>query len=128
MGRLIAEKDGYKLALREANRRLADLLVAAVEPTDRPVFFIGSDWDTDTLRRIVNGLTARCGGLCAAYSGTDGAYTYVMGGTDRLKEAVAEMNTALSGRGGGDNRQVQGRVQATAAEITAYWQEKGAAK
>lgn len=128
VGRLIAEKDGYKLALREANRRLADLLVAAVEPTDRPVFFIGSDWDTDTLRRIVNGLTARCGGLCAAYSGTDGAYTYVMGGTDRLKEAVVEMNTALSGRGGGDNRQVQGRVQATAAEITAYWQEKGAAK
>ena len=122
--RLIAEKDGYKLALREANRRLADAMVAAVEPTDRPVFFIGSDWDTDTLRRMVNGLTARCGGLCAAYSGTDGAYTYVLGGTDRLKEAAAEMNAALSGRGGGDNRQVQGRVQATAKEIEAYWTSK----
>lgn len=126
--RLIAEKDGFKLALREANRRLADAMVAAVEPTANPVFFIGSDWDTDTLRRIVNGLTARCTGLCAAYTGTDGAYTYVLGGTDTLKEAAAEMNTALSGRGGGDNRQIQGRVQATAAEITAYWQGKGAAK
>ena len=126
--RLVAEKDGYKLALREANRRLADAMVAAVEPTDKPVFFIGADWDTETLRRIVNGLTARCSGLCAAYTGTDGAYTYVLGGTDTLKEAAAEMNTALSGRGGGDNRQVQGRVQATAAEITAYWQGKGAAK
>ena len=126
--RLIVEKDGYKLALREANRRLADALVAAVEPTDKPVFFIGSDWDTETLRRIVNGLTARCNGLCAAYTGTNGAYTYVLGGTDTLKEAAAEMNAALSGRGGGDNRQVQGRVQATATEITAYWQGKGAAK
>ncbi len=122
--RLIAEKDGYKLALRESNRRLADALVAAVEPTDKPVFFIGADWDADTLRRIVNGLTARCSGLCAAYAGTDGAYTYVLGGTDTLKEAAAEMNTALNGRGGGDHRQVQGRVQATAKEIEAYWASK----
>lgn len=122
--RLMAEKDGYKLALREANRRLADALVAGVDPTDRPVYFIDNDWDTDTLRRVVNGLTARCGGLCAAYSGTDGAYTYVLGGTDRLKEAAAEMNAALNGRGGGDNRQIQGRVLATAKEIEAYWSAK----
>lgn len=122
--RLIAEKDSYKLALREANRRLADAMVAAVQPTDKPVYLIGSDWDTDTLRRIVNGLTARCSGLCAAYSGSDGAYTYVMGGSDDLKEAAAQMNKALSGRGGGDNRQVQGRVQATAREIADYWAAK----
>ena len=122
--RLIAEKDGYKLSLREANRRLADSMVAAVEPTDKPVYFIGSDWDTDTMRRMVNGLTQRCSGLCVVYSGTDGAYTYVMGGTEALKEAAAEMNAALSGRGGGDARQVQGRVQATAAEIADYWDKK----
>lgn len=122
--RLVAEKDGFKLALREANRRLADSMVAAVEPTDAPVYLIGSDWDTETMRRMVNGLTARCGGLCAVYSGTDGAYTYVLGGTDTLKEAAAAMNAALSGRGGGDNRQIQGRVQATAAEIAAYWDGK----
>lgn len=123
--RLIAEKDGYKLALRETNRRLADAMVAAVEPTDKPVYFIGENWDTDTLRRMVNGLTARCTGLCAAYSGADGAYTYVLGGgADRLKDAAAEMNAALSGRGGGDSRQIQGRVQATAKEIAAYWSSK----
>lgn len=122
--RLIAEKDDYKLSLREANRRLADSMVAAVEPTDAPVYFIGSDWDTDTMRRMVNGLTERCRGVCVVYSGTDGAYTYVMGGTENLKEAAAEMNTALGGRGGGDHRQVQGRVQATAAEIAAYWDRK----
>lgn len=124
VGRLVAEKDGYKLALREANRRLADSMVAAVEPTDKPVYFIGSDWDTDTMRRMVNGLTERCSGLCAVYAGVDGAYTYVMGGSDELKTAAADMNAVLSGRGGGDNRQVQGRVQATAAEIAAYWSKK----
>ena len=51
-----------------------------------------------------------------------------MGGTDALKEEAAEMNGTLNGRGGGDDRQVQGRVQASAAEIVAYWRNKGAAE
>lgn len=122
--RLMAEKDALKQSLRETNRRLADAMVAAVEPTDKPVYWIGADWDMETLRHMVNGLTARCGGLCVVYSGTDGAYTYVMGGTDALKSAAADMNAALTGRGGGNDLQVQGRVQATAAEIAAYWDKK----
>ena len=126
--RLIGERDSLKLALREANRRLADAMVAAVEPTDRPVVLIGSDWDTDTLRRIVNGLAARCGGICVAYSGSDGAYQYVLGGTGDLKAVTGQMNAALSGRGGGDHRQTQGRVQATEASICDFWRELGAAE
>ncbi len=121
---LLAERDAYKLAARAANRRLADALVAAVAPTDRPVYVIGEDWDADTLRRVVNGLCARCGGLCAAYAGTDGAYSYVLGGGDALAAAAAEMNAALDGRGGGDACRVQGRVTATAAAIAAYWRAR----
>ena len=124
--RLIAEKDGLKLALRAANRTIADMQVASVEPTDKPVYLIGEDWDVDTLRRVVNGLTQRCGGLCAAYSGSDGIYQYVLGGTGDIKAATARMNEALNGRGGGDHRQSQGRVQTTAAQIAAYWQQLGA--
>lgn len=126
--RLIAERDGLKLALRAANRRMADMQVSAVEPTDKPVYLIGEDWDVETLRRVVNGLTARCGGLCAAYSGCDGVYQYVLGGTGDIKAATANMNSALDGRGGGDHRQSQGRVQATVAQITAFWQEWDADK
>ncbi len=124
--RLIAEKDGLKLALRAANRRIADMQVAAVAPTDQPVYLIGEDWDTETLRRVVNGLTERCGGLCAAYSGGDGVYQYVLGGTGDVKAATAQMNAALNGRGGGDHRQSQGRVQTTEAQIATYWRELGA--
>ena len=126
--RLMAERDSLKLALRAANRRIADMQVATIEPTDQPVFLIGEDWDVETLRRAVNGLTERCGGLCAAYSGSDGAYQYVLGGTGDIKVATAQMNKALNGRGGGDHRQSQGRVQATQAEIAAYWQDLGADK
>lgn len=126
--RLLAERDSLKLALRAANRRIADMQVAAVEPTDRPVYLLGEDWDTETLRRVVNGLTQRCGGLCAAYSGGDGAYSYVLGGTGDVKAATAQMNAALNGRGGGDHRQSQGRVQATEEQIAAFWQSLGAVK
>lgn len=126
--RLLTERDGLKLALREANRHLADALVAAVEPTDRPVVLVGRDWDTDTLRRMVNGLSARCSGFCAAYSGADGAYQYVLGGTGDLKAVTGRMNTALAGRGGGDQRQTQGRIQATEAQIRDFWRELGAAE
>ena len=126
--RLIAEKDSLKLALRAANRKIADMQVAAVAPTDKPVYLIGEDWDVETLRRVVNGLAVRCGGLCAAYSGGDGVYQYVLGGTGDIKATTAQMNGVLNGRGGGDHRQSQGRVQATAEEIAAYWRELGAAE
>ena len=120
--RLMAERDSLKLALRAANRRIADMQVAAVEPTESPVCLIGDDWDIETLRRVVNGLTERCGGLCAAFSGGDGAYQYVLGGTGDIKAANVQMNQALNGRGGGDQRQCQGRVQATKEQIAEYWQ------
>lgn len=121
--RLITERDNLKLALRAANRRIADMQVTMVEPTNKPICLIGEEWDTETLRRVVNGLTERCSGLCAAYSGADGAYTYVLGGTGDIKVATKQMNEALNGRGGGDHRQSQGRVQASEEQIRAYWQE-----
>ena len=126
--RLIAERDSLKLTLRAANRRVADLQVSMVVPTDDPVCLMGEDWDTETLRRVVNGLTERCGGLCVAYSGKDGAYSYVLGGTGDIKAATKQMNEALNGRGGGDHRQSQGRVQATEAQIVAYWKSFDADK
>lgn len=126
--RLIKERDSLKLSLRAANRKIADMQVAAVEPTERPMYLIGEDWDTETLRRVVNGLTERCGGLCAAYSGGEGVYQYVLGGAGDIKASAAHMNAALNGRGGGDHRQSQGRVQATYEQIAAYWRELGAAE
>lgn len=126
--RVLAERDSLKLALRAANRHIADMQVTAVAPTDKPVYLIGEGWDTETLRRVVNGLAERCGGLCAAYSGEDGTYAYVLGGSGDVKAATAKMNEALNGRGGGDHRQSQGRVQATETQIAAYWREMGADK
>ncbi len=121
--RLLAERDGLRLALRESNRRLADLQAEAVKPTDKPVCLIGTDWDAETLRRIVNRLAQRCTGLCGAFSGADGAYQYVVGGVGDLPTFGKRMNEVLNGRGGGNAAQIQGRVQASAEEIRSFWEE-----
>lgn len=126
--RLVAERDGLRLALKESHRRIADLQAAAVEPTDKPVCLIGTDWDAETLRRIVNKLAERCSGICAAFSGGDGAYQYVVGGCGDLSAVGKRLNTALNGRGGGSPQQIQGRVQATEAEIRTFWAEFTAAE
>ncbi|MBQ9859877.1 MAG: alanyl-tRNA editing protein [Clostridia bacterium] len=126
--RLVAERDSLRLALKESHRRIADLQAAAVEPTDRPVYLLGADWDAETLRRIVNRLSERCGGICAAFSGEDGAYQYVVGGKADLPAFGKRLNAALNGRGGGSPRQIQGRVQATAKEIEAFFAELSAAE
>ena len=122
----MGERDSLKLALRAAHRKIADMQVAAVAPTDKPIYLIGEDWDVETLRRVVNGLAERCQGLCVAYSGSGGAYQYVLGGHGDIKTANAQMTASLNGRGGGDHRQCQGRVQATAEQIVTYWRDLGA--
>ncbi len=120
--RLLAERDGLRLSLRECHRQMADARAAAVEPTAAPVWLVGEDWDAEILRRLVNKLAERCTGLCAAFSGGQGVYQYVVGGTGDLRAFGKRMNEALHGRGGGDERQIQGRVQATREEIDAFWQ------
>jgi len=122
--RLLGERDELKLAVRDACRRLAQWQVEAVEPTDRPVYLIGSDWDADTLRLIVNGLARRCGGLCGAFSGKEGVYQYVVGGHGDLPAFGKQMNAALNGRGGGSGEMIQGRVQANEEQIRAFWEQQ----
>lgn len=100
-------------------------MVEAVTPTREPVCLFGTDWDSETLRRIVNGLTQRCGGVCGAFSGTDGDYRYVVGGTGDLQAVGQQMKALLQAKGGGSTQQIQGRVEATAEQIRAFWQQIG---
>lgn len=124
--RLIEERDSLRTALKESSRRLADAMVEAVIPIGEPVCLFGTDWDSETLRRIVNSLTKRCGGICGAFSGTDGDYRYVVGGTGNLSEVGQQMREQLNAKGGGSAQQIQGRVEASAEEIRAFWRQIGA--
>lgn len=119
--RLMVEKEQLDLCLRRQNRAYLHLLAESMAPTHRPVYLMGEEWDSEMLREAVNALAVRCGGICAAFSGEEGAYRYALGGQGDVADFCRRMNEVLSGRGGGTAQMMQGRVQATAAEIASFW-------
>ena len=79
----------------------------------------------DSLRRLADAVTTRCGGRCACFSGSDAeGYKYCVGQTGGdLRELTKALNAALHGRGGGKPFFVQGSVQASRREIEAFFKE-----
>lgn len=76
----------------------------------------------DGLRRLAALVMETCGGRCALFSGREGDYKYVLAeaGGD-VRALCRRMNEALGGRGGGKPPMAQGSVQATQAEIRAFF-------
>ena len=77
----------------------------------------------DSLRRLCDAVVHTCGGRCACFSGTEETgYKYAIGQLDgQLRELTKQLNQALHGRGGGKPDFVQGSVQASQAEICAFF-------
>ena len=77
----------------------------------------------DSLRRLCDAVLHTCGGRCACFSGTEETgYKYAIGQLDgQLRELTKQLNQALNGRGGGKPDFVQGSVQASQAEICAFF-------
>lgn len=77
----------------------------------------------DSLRRLCDAVLHTCGGRCACFSGTEETgYKYAIGQLDgQLRELTKQLNQALHGRGGGKPDFVQGSVQASQAEIRAFF-------
>ena len=77
----------------------------------------------DGLRQMADAGMRACGGVCAVFTGSDETgWRYAVGqaGGD-LRAFSKRMNDALRGRGGGKPEFVQGSVQASRAEIEAFW-------
>ncbi len=69
-----------------------------------------------------NVAVGKVGGILVALSGSDGDYKYVISSTDTdLRTHIADINTSLSGRGGGKPNMMQGSLLATLTEIEAYF-------
>ena len=82
----------------------------------------------DGVRKLAIAVLETCGGTCAVFSGADKSYKYALGVKDgELRETVQALNAALNGRGGGKNGFAQGSVQATRAEIEAFFAARGIA-
>ena len=106
----------YKLSIVNADKELL-----AVD-NDNVVFFSES-YDSDMLREIVNYGKALCKGVSAAFNGNDeNGYSYVASSNNvDMNNFSKNMNIALFGKGGGRDNMIQGKLTATKAEITAFF-------
>ena len=78
----------------------------------------------DSVRRLADTVARQCGGLAAAFAGDDASgYVYALVRADGQSFAVKDMNAALHGRGGGRNGFAQGSVQASRADIAAFFRQ-----
>ena len=75
-----------------------------------------------TLRELVNAGVEKCTGICAAFTGADGEYKYIMGSRSvDLRALSREINAAIDGRGGGSPAMIQGTCKAPRERIEAYF-------
>ena len=80
--------------------------------------------DTTALRELADAIGETCGGAACVFSGSDEsgyAFCLVTRNGD-LRTLGRDMTKALNGRGGGKPNFQQGRVQATQAQIEAFFQ------
>ena len=90
------------------------------------VLHFGENLDSTGIRELADAIADTCGGTAAVFSGADGegyGYCLVTRSGD-LRAFGKEMNGALNGRGGGKPICIQGRVQASKAEIEAFLRNK----
>ena len=117
--KLLAERDALKQQLAEARLAALETLMDAFELTDGNLLLF-ADADMEGLRMLVNRGVAYAGGLCAAFTGTDGDYRFVIGSRHLDTRAwFAEHREALKARGGGKPEMVSGSCAAGRAEIEA---------
>lgn len=117
--RVLAEQERLKQRNAELSRALAHLRAETIEPTDGNIVIFDSVLDEPALRELINDAVTKCGGLAAVFSGSDEAgYRYIIGSRKiDLRAAAKEINSGISGRGGGSSEMIQGSCKESAENI-----------
>lgn len=121
--RLLEEIEGYRAKLSQMKREIMALRLERIEYTEGNLCIFEDDGDMLALRNLVNEAKKRCGGICACFSGNDDAgYKYIISSTTvDLRAKAKEINTAISGRGGGSGEMIQGSCTAKREEVERYF-------
>ena len=122
VARLMKQSQAEREESARLRRALLDMKTAALQKTDGNLVIFDDLLDNNSLRNLVNAGVTLCGGVCAAFQGSDAdGYRYIIGSANVKQRAWAkEFNGALNGRGGGSEEMIQGTVNAKEAEIRAF--------
>lgn len=98
-----------------------DRMLSEIRPDQENVCIFVEDFDTIAVRNFVNSAMERCGGLCAAFVGSDEkGYHYILGSKGQdVREAAKALNERFRGKGGGKPAMAQGSLCGTRSEIQA---------
>ena len=124
--KLLENAEELKRQLAEARRTVLSMKAEALPATDGNLTIFEPELDMVSLRELVNAGMEKCGGICAAFSGAEGDWKYIIGSRNvDLRSAAKAINGALRGRGGGKPEMIQGSCTASRQEIEAYFGGKG---
>ena len=120
--RLLEENNALKSRIMTLEEQHAAALAQEYAGAGEVLHF-DSGLTPDGLRRLCDAILQTCGGRCVCLSGDEeSGYKYAMGQQDGdLRALTKELNTTLSGRGGGKPFFVQGSVKADRAAIEAFF-------
>ena len=126
VARVLREADERHAEITRLRREILALKSAAIPETEGNLCLFEPYMDAVTLRELVNAGVEKCSGICAAFSGAEGDYRYIIGSrTADLRALSREINAAINGRGGGSPVMIQGTSRASRAEIEAYFAARG---
>ena len=120
--RILRESVEKHAEITRLRREILALKAAALPETEGNICIFEPDMDTVTLRELVNAGVEKCGGVCAAFAGSDGDYKYIIGSKAvDLRARAKEINASIDGRGGGSSAMIQGTSHAARSTIEAYF-------
>lgn len=119
----ISESEYIKASLKQARLKIAELEAERVEVTDCSVVFYLPDFTIPELIAFSNIANTKVGGITVALSGIEGDYKYVISSRSiDLRSMSKEINSSLSGRGGGRPEMIQGSFGCTLDEIKSFFE------
>lgn len=122
VSRLLIANEELRAALKAERMRLAALKADAIPRAEGNSVVLYPDMTVDELRELCNSAVGRIGGLLVALSGTDGDYKYViMSEKQDVSRLAKDINSALSGRGGGRGNMIQGSFYTDLDTVKAYF-------
>jgi alanyl-tRNA synthetase len=118
----IKDSENAKLNLKAARIKIAELEAEGVNEINGNVVFLLSDFTIPELIAFSNIAGEKISGITVALSGNDGDYKYVISSKSvDLRSISKEINSTLSGRGGGRPEMIQGSFGASFKEIQDYF-------
>ena len=123
VARLMKQSQAEREESAKLRRALLDMKIAALTQTDGNLVIFEDLLDNNSLRNLVNAGVPLCGGVCAAFQGSDAdGYRYIIGSANvKLRAWAKEFNAAVGGKGGGSEEMIQGTAKATAETIRSFF-------